>query len=155
MKYLVVYYSRTGNNRTIGEAIAKALSADIDEIIDKKKRAGKLGWLRAGRDSQTKSLTDIQFEKNPEDYDIIIIGSPIWANGITPAIRTYLNKHNMRGKKVAFFICSGVEGYTKVFPQLKALTPESEHVGTLGLTQKQFKEGNYEPALKAFITSLK
>ncbi len=155
MKYLVAYYSRTGNNKTLGEAIAKALSADIDEIIDKKKRAGKLGWLRAGRDSQAKSLTDIQFEKNPEDYDIIIIGSPIWAGGITPAIRTYLNKLNLKGKKVAFFICSGGEGYTDIFPQLKELTPESEHLSTLGLTEKQFKEGNYEPDLKAFITRLK
>lgn len=155
MKYLVVYYSRTGNNKTLGEAIAKALSADVDEIIDKKKRSGKFGWLRAGRDSQTKSLTDIQFEKNPEDYDIIIIGSPIWANGITPAIRTYLTKNNLKGKKIAFFICSGGDGCTKVFPQLKELTLESEHLGTFGLTQKQFKEGNYELALKAFITSLK
>ncbi|MHA2191748.1 MAG: hypothetical protein ACXAAP_16150 [Candidatus Thorarchaeota archaeon] len=33
MTYLVVYYSRTGNNRTIAEAIADTLSADIDEII--------------------------------------------------------------------------------------------------------------------------
>ena len=34
MTYLVVYYSRTGNNRTIAELIASKLSADIDEIVD-------------------------------------------------------------------------------------------------------------------------
>ena len=36
MKYLVVYYSRTGNNKTIGDTIAQSLSADVDVIIDKK-----------------------------------------------------------------------------------------------------------------------
>ena len=72
MKYLVAYYSRTGNNKTIGETIAKALSADIDEIIDKKKRTGKINWLRAGREALARKLTDIQFEKNPQDYDVLV-----------------------------------------------------------------------------------
>ena len=78
MTYLVVYYSRTGNNRAIAKTIAEKLSAEIDEIIDKKKRLGKLGWLLAGRDSRARKLTEIEFQKNPQDYDTIIIGSPIW-----------------------------------------------------------------------------
>ena len=63
MKYLIAYYSRTGNNKAIGEAIAHALSADIDEIIDKKNRKGKLNWIRAGRDSMAEKLTEIEFQK--------------------------------------------------------------------------------------------
>jgi len=155
MKYLVAYYSGSGNNKTIGETIAKALSADIDEIIDKKKRLGKIGWLRAGRDAQAENLTDIKYEKNPQDYDIIILGSPIWASKPTPAIRTYLTKHDLKGKKVAFFICSGGDGYSQVFNLLKELTPDAEHLGTLGLTQEQFKSGTYESELNTFIECLK
>ncbi|TFH04736.1 MAG: flavodoxin, partial [Candidatus Thorarchaeota archaeon] len=71
MTYLVVYYSRTGNNRTIAETIAKSLSADIDEIIDKKNRQGRLNWLLAGKDSRSGNLTKIEFQKNPQDYDTI------------------------------------------------------------------------------------
>ena len=76
MKYLVVYYSRTGNIKTIGMTIGKALSSDIDEIIDKKKRAGIVNLIRAGRDGQAKKLTEIQSEKNPQDYDVIVLGWP-------------------------------------------------------------------------------
>ena len=71
MKHLVVYFSRTGNNRTIGYAIAQALNADVDEIIDKKNRKGMLNWLRAGRDSMGGKLTEVEFEKDPQDYEIV------------------------------------------------------------------------------------
>ncbi|MHA2164013.1 MAG: flavodoxin family protein, partial [Candidatus Thorarchaeota archaeon] len=106
MTYLVVYYSRTGNNRTIAEAIANALSADIDEIIDKKKRQGRLNWLRAGGDSRGGKLTENEYEKNPQEYDTVIIGAPIWAWNPIPPLRTYLKEVDLKGKRVAFFICS-------------------------------------------------
>ena len=155
MKYLVVYYSRTGNNKTIGDAIAQALSADIDVIIDKKKRKGFLNWLRAGRDSIGEKLTEIEFEKDPQDYDTIVIGSPIWAGRLIPPLRTYLNSVNLKGKRVAFYICSQSEGYREIFPQLKAMTHESELVGTFGITEKRFKEGDYNSDLEAFRAQIK
>jgi menaquinone-dependent protoporphyrinogen IX oxidase len=153
MKYLVAYYSRTGNIKTIGMTIGKALSADIDEIIDKKKRAGIVNWIKAARDAQAKKLTEIQSEKNPQDYDVIVIGSPIWASNPTPALRTYLTTHDLKGKKVAFFISSIVNRYAKVFPQLKEMTPESEHAGIF--TSSRFRKGDHESELNAFIKKLK
>ena len=155
MKYLVAYYSRTGNNKAIGEAIAQALSADIDEIIDKKNRKGKLNWIRAGRDSMAEKLTEIEFQKNPQDYDTIIIGAPIWASKPIPPLRTYLKEVDLKGKRIAFFICSATEGYLEMFPQLKEMTPESEHIATFGITEKRFKAGDYENELTAFISQLK
>ena len=153
MKYLVVYHSRTGNTKTIGTTIRKALSADIDEIIDKKKRTGIVNLVRAGRDGQGKKLTEIQFEKDPQDYDMIVIGSPIWAGNPTPALRTYLTMHDLKGKKVAFFASSIVNRYANVFSQLKELTPESEHAGIF--TTSRFRMGDLESKLNSFIKALK
>ncbi len=155
MTHLVVYFSRTGNNRTIGESIAKALSCDIDEIIDKKNRKGKLGWLKAGRDSMGGKLTEIEFQKNPQEYDTIIIGAPIWAGNPIPPLRTYLNEVDLKGKRVAFFICSSTDAYIEMFPQLEALTPDSDHIGTFGITEKRFKEEDYITDLEAFIAKIK
>jgi flavodoxin len=155
MTYLVAYYSRTGNNKAIGEIIAQALSADIDEIIDKKNRKGKLNWIRAGRDSMAGKLTEIKFEKNPEEYDTIIIGAPIWASRPIPALRTYLKQVNLSGKRVAFYICSASDDYIEMFPQLKEMTPGAEHIATFGITEKRFKAGDYENNLKTFITQIK
>ena len=155
MNYLVVYYSRTGNNRTIAQEIAQLLSADIDEIIDKKNRAGKLNWLLAGRDSRARKLTEIKYEKNPQDYDTIIIGAPIWAWNPIPPLRTYLQEVDLKGKRVAFFICSKSEAYVNLFPQLEEMTPESDHVGTFGITENRFREGNYQTELEEFISQLR
>ncbi|KKQ30010.1 MAG: Flavodoxin, FldA [Candidatus Shapirobacteria bacterium GW2011_GWF2_37_20] len=79
MKTLVVFYSRTGNTRRMGELIAQKLHADIDEIIDQKSRSGIIGWILSGRDAMKEYLTKITFTKNPADYDLVIVGTPIWA----------------------------------------------------------------------------
>ncbi len=155
MTYLVAYYSRTGNNREIGAKIAKALSADIDEIIDKQDRQGKLNWMRAGRDSKEGKLTEIEYQKNPQDYDTIIIGAPMWAGKPNPPLRTYLQSVDLTGKRVAFFVCSKTKGYIELLSELVSMTPKAEHIGTFGIQEKDFKAGDYEDELGSFIEQLK
>jgi flavodoxin len=155
MRYLVVYYSRTGNNRTIAESIASKLSADIDEIVDKKNRQGRLNWLKAGRDSRAGNLTEITYQKNPQDYDTIILGAPIWAFRPIPPLRTYLQEVDLKGKRLAFFICSQSEAYIKMFQTLAEMTPDSEHVGNFGIQEKRFKNEDYSTDLEAFIERIK
>ncbi len=155
MKKLVVYYSRTGNNRSLAEAIATGLSADIDEIIDKKNRQGRLNWLLAGRDSRAGKLTEIEYQKNPQDYDTIIIGAPIWAWNPIPPLRTYIKEVDLKGKRVAFFICSQSDAYKEMFHQLEEMTPDSEHVANFGIREEVFKKEDYSAELEAFIEKVK
>ena len=51
VKSLVVYYTRDGNTKFVAETVAAELGSDIEEVVDMKNRAGKLGWMSAGRDS--------------------------------------------------------------------------------------------------------
>ena len=48
MQALVVYYSRTGHTKKIGDEIAKAIPGDVEEIVDTANRAGPVGWLMSG-----------------------------------------------------------------------------------------------------------
>ena len=155
MSYLVVYYSRTGNNRTIAEAVASQLSADIDEIVDKKNRQGRLNWLLAGRDSRAGKLTEIDYQKNPQDYDTIVIGAPIWARSPIPPLRTYLKEVNLKGKRVAFFICSKTEAYKNMFHTLAEMTSDSEHICNFGIKEERFKNEDYSADLDEFIEKIK
>jgi flavodoxin len=155
MTYLVVYFSRTGNNRTIAESIANQLSADIDEIVDKKNRQGRLNWLLAGRDSRAGNLTEIEYQKNPQDYDTIILGAPIWAWNPIPALRTYLQEVDLKEKRVAFFICSKTDAYKDMFARLAEMTPESEHIGNFGIKEQRFKNEDYSADLEAFVEKIK
>ena len=155
VKYLVVYYSRTGNTKNLAHQIAEAFDSDIDEILDTRKRKGVGGWLSAGRDATGKRDTDITVEKNPLDYDVIIIGTPIWASNLTPAIRKYLKTFDLQGKKVAFFATSAGDGQSEVFAQMRALCLDIEDLGSFGTSQKRMKAGEHEVELKAFLEGLK
>jgi len=133
MKTLVIYYTRTGNTKFIAETIAEELGADAEEIIDLKNRQGRLYFLPAGRDAMQGKETQIASTKrNPTDYDLIIIAQPVWAWSPTPAIRTYLNKNNLSGKKVAVFFSA--LGLGKAIEKTKALMPNSTFVGELALS---------------------
>ena len=134
MKSLVVYYSRTGNAKFVAETIASELGSDIEEIVDLKKRAGKLGWLSGGKDSMQEKETQIAPTKMvPADYDLIVIGTPIWAWRPTPAVRTYITNNYFSGKKVALFftIASGLK---QAVEKTKALLPDAVFVSDIVLT---------------------
>ena len=138
MKTLVLYYTRTGNTKFVAETIAAELGADIEEVTDLKKRQGTLGWLSAGRDAMGAKETEIaQTKGTPTEYDLIIIGQPVWAGNPTPAIRTYLNKNDLSGKKVALFLSDINLGQT--VEKTKALMPNSTFVGELALPAKELK----------------
>jgi flavodoxin len=148
MKTLVVYYTRTGNSKFAAETIAAELGADIEEVIDMKKRQGRLLYLPSGRDTMQGKETKIaQTSRNPTNYDLIIIVQPVWAGNPTPAIRTYLNKNDLSGKKVALFFSD--LGLGKAVEKTKALMPNSAFVGESFLPAKEFK--NKEEAKKKIV----
>ena len=133
MKSLVVYYTRTGNARFVAETIAAEIGSDVEEVVDMKKRSGVLGYLSGGKDARQGKETQIApSKKSPADYDLIIVGTPIWAARPTPAVTTYLKKNNLSGKKVAVFFTQGGKKPQGI-EQIKALMPNSEYTAELTL----------------------
>ena len=117
MKTLVLFYSRDGRTKIVGELIAKELKADIEEIIDLKKRRGLFNYIKAGRDALKKKSTIIKSVKSEvHTYDLVIVGTPVWVGTITPAIRTVLE--NFIFKKLAFFAVSGDKKDQNIFKKM-------------------------------------
>ena len=133
MKSLVVYYSRTGNARFVAETIAAEVGADIEEVVDLKKRSGVLGYLSGGSDARRGKETEIApTTKLPAIYDLIIVGTPVWAGRPTPAILTYLKKNDLSEKKVALFFTQGGQKPSAI-EETKALIPNSNCIGQISL----------------------
>ena len=138
MKTLLIYYTRTGNAKFTAETIAAELGADVEEVIDLKNRQGRLAFMSNGRDAMQGKETPIApTTRNLIDYDLIIIGQPIWAGNPTPAIRTYLNKNDLSGKKVALFFSDSRSD--KAVEKTKTLMPNSTFFKELALPAKGFK----------------
>lgn len=154
MKTLVVYYSRTGTTKKVGEEIAKKLGADKEEIIDTTDWSGPIGWFYAGRAGMKRLFTKLKRPKlNPADYDLLIIGTPIWSFNMSAPVRTYLTAFKNKFKKVAFFCTMGGRGDQKAFKEMGEII-ETEPIKTLTLTTKEVTGDNFQNKLEKFISSL-
>jgi flavodoxin len=154
MKTLVVYYTRTGNSKYAAETIAAELGADIEEVVDLKKRQGKLAYMSCGRDAMRGNETEIApTQKNPADYDLIVLVQPVWAFSPTPAIRTYVNKNDLSGNKVALFF--GATNLRDAFEKTKALMPNSTFVGELAVEEPLKNKEEAEKKITEWCNTLK
>jgi len=132
MKTLVVYYSRTGKTRFVAEKVASELKAEIEEVVDLKNRRGRFGFLRAGYDSTRGNETEIgKTQKSPSDFELIVVGTPVWNSRPASAISTYLKKSDFGGKNVAVFCTNEGIGKEKVVERTKALISNGDIVGEL------------------------
>ena len=152
---LVVFYSRTGNTRKIAIELTKTLKADIEEVEDTIGRSGPIGWLKAGRDAGRKSLTKLKpLNMNPADYDLIIVGSPVWNDTVSTPIRTYLTEHRDSIKQAALY----VTGYTVDNSALAHMTEilNVPPVATLRLLgREEVKADEYKDKLDKFISNIR
>jgi flavodoxin len=155
MKALVVYYTRTGTTKKIAEEIQTLIDADIDEVNDKVNRSGLIGWLKAGRDAGAKNLTTItNIEKEPGDYEIVIIGSPTWNGTITSPIRTYIDQYGLNLRKVACFTTGDAEKPVAL-DEMKRLLGEKILAKIHLVRKKDILTDNYHEKLNKFIKEIK
>ena len=136
MKALVIYYSRTGRTKKVAEIISDILSCDIEEIVDTKKITGPLGFFHSGRQAIKKKLTVIKnTEKEPSEYDIVIIGTSVWVNTMSTPVMTYLDQNWKYFNKVAFFCTYGGTGVETTFYDMEGLCSQKP-VSLLNLRSK-------------------
>jgi flavodoxin len=154
-RILVVYYSRTGTTRKVAEHIAERLGADIEEIIDRKKRTGAIGWLMAGRDAGRRSLTEIEEPRmDPGEYDLLVIGSPVWNDTVSTPIRTYITEYASRFNNLALFTTQGNEE-TGATADMDALVGKAP-IASIQLRKKQdVDSGDYAEKLEGFMEKVK
>jgi len=131
IKTLVVYYSLTGNTKFIAEHIASELNADIEDVKPIKdldpNSSSKYFWggMKATMKIKPK-LEDLKY--NPLDYDLLIIGTPVWAWTLSPPIRSYCSEFDLKSKKVALFTISDGNGVSAM-NKYKDFMKDSDIVG--------------------------
>lgn len=155
MQTLVVYYSRTGHTKKVGEELVKALQCDMEEILDTVNRAGPVGWMNSGRQASNKSLTKLQPIKNdPSKYDLVIVGTPVWARHVSTPVRTYLAENKDRLKNVAFFCTEGSTGSEGTFSDMEELAGKKPKA-TLTIAAADLKSGGYADKVNKFADALR
>lgn len=142
MKTLILYYSYTGNVKLMAEKMAEAIGADIARIQTKEnidlKGLKKFIWL--GKQVLIKEEPEIlPIDKNLDDYDLIIFGSPVWAWSFTPALLTFFKSIQLKNKKIGLFCCHG-GGKGAIFRKMRDALGDNNYVGEIDFFEPLQKE---------------
>jgi hypothetical protein len=110
MKTLVIYYSLTGNTKYMADTLCSALNADA---------------MRLPHEGAWPVL---------EAYDLIVIGTPVWAFGLPHPLKRFLKENCLDGRRVALFCC-----YTVCKGRVFAMLMDAlQHAVVVG--QRAFRE---------------
>ena len=110
MKTLVVYYSHDGSTKLIADTVADTLCADIIELKPQKNidASGAKIVYWGLRQLITQPKPELQpLEKNPDDYDLIVIGTPVWSYTYAPPLKTFFDEYKFLEKQIILFCCHG------------------------------------------------
>jgi len=154
MKPLIVFYSRSGSTKKVARELAALMSCGIDEILDVQSRKGVSGYLRSGKEAMKKIIPEIlPAGKNPEIYDLVIIGTPVWGWSLSSPVRAYALKNKEKFKRVAFFCTMGGSGGKNAFAELKGVCGK-EPVALLELRTAEMQKPGYALKLKGFADQI-
>ena len=103
MKTIVIYYGYGNHTRILAEKIKESLKCNILEIKPKEPYSSDYQTVvdetkNNFQEKETPEIEDINI--NLDNYEMIILGTPVLWYTITPPIRTFLTKYDLSGKIV-------------------------------------------------------
>ncbi len=145
-KPAIVYFSATGNTRTVAEYIKEQTHGDIFEIVPKE--IYTMDDLRYTSDDARATKEQNDKDARPEianeidlsDYDLVFLGYPIWFSDVPRIIQTFVETNALDGKDVIPFCTSGSSGIAGSLDTLHEYTD----VNWIGGKRLEVSEGQVE-----------
>jgi flavodoxin len=157
-KVLVIYYSLSGNTKSIAEKIRKKTGGDVFAIETVKTYPPEYSAIteEAKRELQTGDLPPLK--RNPPDmssYDLILIGSPVWWYTVSTPVMSFLRQADFAGRKVSPF-CTHEGGIGKFFPHFEEQVKNAIVLEGLDLYKpRQAGKGEVDQALDSWLGKLR
>lgn len=124
-KNLVAFFSASGVTAGVAEKLAKAVGADLHEIKPAVPYTkADLDWMNKQSRSSIE-MSDLSSRPeisdkvdNMDEYDVILVGFPIWWYVAPTIINTFLESYDLTGKTIILFATSGGSGFGKTAEKL-------------------------------------
>ena len=132
MKVLVACFSFTGNTKTVASSLAD-LSGGTFHLIEPETPYGNENSTyydentRAYKEQYGPASTRPSIKKSLEnagDYDIVLLGFPIWYGKAPRVVFSFLDAYSFKGKTIIPFITSGSTGISSAASELKSTYPD-------------------------------
>jgi flavodoxin len=124
-KYIVVYFSNTGNNKYLAHKMAQTLNCDMEAIRPRVKKLFLI--LLLGKLKMSPGIKAIKHDL--KNYDMIILCGPVWMGQFVSPLYDFLKKHTTHINKLYFVCCCGSSdeernskfGHGHVFREVKEM----------------------------------
>jgi multimeric flavodoxin WrbA len=163
MKAAIIYYSYEGHSAWLADVVKAALAAqgaDVSlfriETEDEKQRTGLQKFIWGGSQVAMGKKPPIKkLAVNPEDYDLIVIGCPVWAGNPAPPMITWIEGASLlRNCKVATWNTHSAQK-SGVSEKLKGMLAGNTLVGQIDFVDPGAdKEAEVKPAVETWVKSI-
>lgn len=131
LKSIVVYFSCTGNTKSVAEIIAEKQGADIYEIVpeqpytDEDLDYGNRSSRSTSEQNDSSSRPAISGSIDLDGYDTVYVGYPIWWADMPRIMYTFFDTYDLSGKNIAPFCTSGGSGLSGTPRTIAELEPSA------------------------------
>ena len=146
-KVLISYFSASGVTKSVAKKMAEALDANLFEIQPKEKYTIQdLDWTsrnsRSSIELNDKSSRPEVLNKisDTDEFDIVVIGFPVWWYTAPTIINTFIEENNLEGKDIYVFVTSGSSSSEGSFNDLKNTYQNLHFINSKRLDGSETKE---------------
>lgn len=168
-KILVVYFSRAGENYSVGtvskgsteivaEMIAKETGADLFKIEPVSPYPTNYNeTVRIARDEKRDNARPKIKNKvnNLKDYDVVFIGYPIWHGDLPMAVYTFFDENDLSGKTIILFSTHEGSGISGTDSAIRDYTKGKVVDNVLSIRGKRVQDSKAENDVKNWIKTLR
>jgi hypothetical protein len=137
----------------VARYIADALSADFERIEEPGSRAGLAGYARSALEALARGLPTIRTQKDPRDYALVVLGTPVWTGTMSSPMRSYLAAHAHQLQNAAFFAVMGGRGAEAAVQEMK-FACGLQQAPSCVLTQGEVESDRFRQVCADFIRAL-
>lgn len=151
---LIIYYSRSNATRTLAGELVKELGADVVALQEQRSREGVAGYVRSLWDASRGMLPPVDpLYVDPANYDIVLLGTPVWAGRAACPMRRFLSDAAHRLPPTAYFCTYGGRGYETTFSDMCKLDGKAP-LATLAVQRSDLLHKRYTTQLDRFMAKL-
>lgn len=126
-KTLLVFFSWSNNTKTVADQIHGMLGCDMVQVETVEPYPTSYEELRpiAYEELENGARELKTVVENMDEYDTLIVGTPIWGGHMTPAMQLFLKSYDLSGKTIALYTTHQGSGLGQSMNDLRSICPNS------------------------------
>ena len=145
-----MYFTRSGHTERVVKKIQESVGGDVELITESVNRKGIVGWIKTGGSNSKREVGPIgETQYDPEDYELVILASPIWAGTVSSPMRGYITKNRDKLSRTAVFLSNDSGVVENAFIEIRELLINPPLVE--GSLQRSKIKAEFESTVNTFI----